>query len=143
MAELTDEQIAREEEFLSGMPRVNLGALFLPPVWGAAHGLWVAILFYPLWLVADNCFYGAFANPSPLSIGLALIVLVSLVAATVVFAVLGQPFAAHWSAARGVTKEQYLRRQRVWAAVSIIVGVAMVAAATYYNLEIRPTLPEL
>ena len=115
MAELTDEQIAREEEFLSGMPRVNLGALFLPPVWGAAHGLWVAILFYPLWLVADNCFYGAFANPSPLSIGRALIVLVS----------------------------QYLRRQRVWAVVSIIVGVAMVAAATYYNLEIRPTLPEL
>ena len=143
MAELTDEQIAREEEFLSGMPRVNLGALFLPPVWGAAHGLWVAILFYPLWLFADNCFYGAWSNPSPLSIGVALAVFASLAAGTVVFAILGQPFAAHWSAARGMTKEQYLRRQRIWAVASIVVGVAMILAATYYNLEIRPTLPEL
>ena len=143
MAELTDEQIAHEEEFLSGMPRVNLGALFLPPVWGAAHGLWVAILFYPLWLFADNCFYGAWSNPSPLSIGVALAVFASLAAGTVVFAILGQPFAAHWSAARGMTKEQYLRRQRMWAVASIVVGVAMILAATYYNLEVRPTLPEL
>ena len=31
---LTDEQIAEEEKFLAGLPRVNLGALFLAPVWG-------------------------------------------------------------------------------------------------------------
>ena len=45
MAELTDEQIAREEEFLSGMPPLNVGALFLPPIWGPAHGMWATILF--------------------------------------------------------------------------------------------------
>lgn len=143
MAELTDEQIAREEEFLSGMPRVNVGALFLPPVWGAAHGMWAAILFYPLWLLADNCFYYAFSTPSPLSVGLALLVFASLAAGTVVFAILGQPFAAHWSAARGVTKEQYLRRQRIWAIASVVVGMAMIVLATYYNLEIRPGMGEL
>ena len=38
-AELTDEQIAQEQEFLRGLPRVNLGALLLPPVWGAGHGM--------------------------------------------------------------------------------------------------------
>ena len=36
---LTDEQIAEEEKFLAGLPRVNLGALFLAPVWGPAHGI--------------------------------------------------------------------------------------------------------
>ena len=43
---LTDEQIAEEEKFLAGLPRVNLGALFLAPVWGPAHGMWAAFLFF-------------------------------------------------------------------------------------------------
>jgi len=34
----------------------------------------------------------------------------------------------------------YLRRQRIWAAVSVVAGCAMIAGATYYNLVIRPTL---
>ena len=42
MTELTDEQIAREEKFLEGIPRLNIGALFLPPIWGPAHGMWAA-----------------------------------------------------------------------------------------------------
>ena len=61
MTELTDEQIAREEKFLEGIPRLNIGALFLPPIWGPAHGMWAAILFYPIWLFADNMFYAAYA----------------------------------------------------------------------------------
>ena len=48
MTELTDEQIAREEKFLEGIPRLNIGALFLPPIWGPAHGMWAAILFLSL-----------------------------------------------------------------------------------------------
>ena len=54
--ELTDEEIAREEKFLKGVPRVNIGALFLPPIWGPAHGMWAAILFYPIWLFAITPF---------------------------------------------------------------------------------------
>ena len=51
MAELTDEQIAEEEKFLEGIPRLNVGALFAPPIWGPVHGLWVTIGFYPLMAV--------------------------------------------------------------------------------------------
>ncbi|MEG0459959.1 MAG: viscotoxin-A3, partial [Gordonibacter sp.] len=58
-AGLTDEQIANEERFLEGIPRLNIGALFLPPIWGPAHGFWASILFYPVWLFADNTFYAA------------------------------------------------------------------------------------
>lgn len=138
--ELTDEQIAREEEFLSGVPFLNIGAFFLPPIWGPAHGMWATILFYPIWLFADNMFYAAYAERSPLSVIVAVVVGVVLVALTLAFARLGQPFAAHRAAARGVSKEEYLKRERIWAVVCIVVGCIMLAAATYYNLTIRPTL---
>ena len=114
MTELTDEQIAREEKFLEGIPRLNIGALFLPPIWGPAHGMWAAILFYPIWLFADNTFYAAFTERTPLAIGIALIVLLTLTVGTVVFA--------------------------IWTIASVIAGIAMIAAATYYNLVIRPTV---
>ena len=68
MTELTDEQIAREEKFLEGIPRLNIGALFLPPIWGPAHGMWAAILFYPIWLFADNAFYAAWTERTPLAL---------------------------------------------------------------------------
>ena len=133
MTELTDEQIAREEKFLEGIPRLNIGALFLPPIWAA-------ILFYPIWLFADNTFYAAFTERTPLAIGIALIVLLTLTVGTVVFAILGQPFAAHRAASLGQDKETYLKRERIWTIASVIAGIAMIAAATYYNLVIRPTV---
>lgn len=138
--ELTDEQIAREEEFLSGIPLLNIGAFFLPPIWGPAHGMWATILFYPIWLFADNMFYAAYTERSLLAIVVAVIVGLVLAVLTLVFARLGHPFAAHRAASRGVDKEEYLKRERIWAVVCVVVGCIMLAAATYYNLAIRPTL---
>ena len=140
MTELTDEQIAAEEKFLQGIPRWNIGALLLPPIWGPAHGFWVTILFYPLWLFADNSFYAAYAERSPLAIALAVVVGVVLVGVTVLFARLSQPYAAHRAVDRGVSKETYVRRERVWAVVCVVVGFAMIALATWYNLSVRPGL---
>ena len=137
---LTDEQIAQEEEFLRGIPRINIGALFLPPIWGPAHGIWAAILYYPIWLFADNTFYAAVTQRTVPSIVFAVIVFATLLAVTVAFSLIGQPVAAHRAASKGVSKEDYLRRERIWTIVSVIVGVAMIAAATYYNLVIRPTI---
>ena len=31
---ITEEQYAAEERLLQGVPRVNIGALFMPPIWG-------------------------------------------------------------------------------------------------------------
>ena len=139
-AVLTDEQIANEERFLKGIPRLNIGALFLPPIWGPAHGFWASILFYPVWLFADNTFYAAWTERTPLAIIIATVVFVSLTAGTVAFSLIGQPLAAHRAASRGIDKEAYLKRQRIWAVVGVAVGLAMIAAATYYNLVIRPTV---
>ena len=45
---------AYKNALVEGLPPINLGALFMPPIWGPAHGIWVTILFYPIWLSADN-----------------------------------------------------------------------------------------
>ncbi|WP_251178810.1 viscotoxin-A3 [Adlercreutzia agrestimuris] len=140
MVELTDEQIAQEEAFLEGIPRINIGALFLPPVWGAAHGFWVSLLFYPLWLVADNLFFAAYTERTFFSIAIALVVFISLLLGTIAFSLIGQPLAAHRAAAQGLDKPTYLRRQKVWAVVSVVVGLIMIASATYYNLFLRAGL---
>lgn len=140
MAGLTDEQIAEEEKFLQGLPRVNLGALFLAPVWGPAHGMWAAFLFFVAWLFTDNVIYAAVTEPTALSVVLAVVMTVALVGATVVFAIVSQPFAAHRAENRGESREHYLRRQRVWAVASAVVAVIVVVLATYYNLEIRPAV---
>lgn len=140
MAELTDEQIKAEEEFLRGMPPINIGAFLLPPIWGPAHGMWATIVYYPIWLFADNVFYAAWSERTPLAIGVGAVVFVTLLAITLVFARLSQPFAAHRAVARGISKERYLKRERVWAVACAAVGAAALAAATYYNLAVRPTV---
>lgn len=137
---LTDEQIAAEEKFLRGLPRVNWGAFFLAPVWGPAHGMWAAFLFFPAWLVADNVIYGAVSEPTALNVAFAVFIIAAIAVMTVVFAIVSQPFAAHRAEALGESREHYLRRQRVWAVVSAIIAVIVVALATWYNLDMRPAM---
>lgn len=139
-SELSDEQIRAEEKFLKGVPRVNIAAFLMPAIWGPAHGIWVTILYYPLWLLADNCFVGAFVARTPLSIAFAVIVAVALFAMTLAFSIISQPLALHRAVEMGVSKETYLRRQRVWAIAMAVVAAIALAAATYYNLCVNPEM---
>lgn len=123
---------------MQGVPPVNVAAFLLPPIWGPAHGIWASIAFYPLWIFADNMFYLAYSQRTPLAITLGLLVFVSLALITLIFARLSQPLALHRALDRGISKETYLKRQRIWMIVCIIIGVIALAAATYYNIVIRP-----
>ena len=140
MAELTDEQIAAEEKWLKGLPRINWGAFLMPGIWGPAHGFWVCILFYPLWVFIDYLIYGAYINPEPWAIAIAVIAGVILFGITLAFAIVSQPFAAHRAEAKGVSREKYLKRERIWAVVCFLLAVVALAWATYYNLEVRTVL---
>ena len=128
---ITEEQYAAEERLLQGVPRVNIGALFMPPIWGAAHGMWATIIFYPLWIVADTCFVNAIAFHTPVAIALGILVFAMLTAGTVAFSVVSQPFALHRALSRGVSKE------------TVVVGLIAIALATYYNLFMNPKLAGL
>lgn len=137
MAELTDEQIAEEEKFLAGLPRVNVGALLMPGIWGPAHGFWPCILFYPLYVFLDNLIFGAYVDPQPLTIALIVIVTVLFIGVSIAFSLISQPIAAHRADGKGVSRERYLRRERIWTVVSILLAIAALAWATYYNLNVR------
>lgn len=125
---------------MEGLPPINIGALFMPPIWGAANGIWLAIIYYPVWLLADNLFYGAYSDPQPLTVVLSIITAVILALVTIVFARAGQGYACQRALSMGKTKEQYLKSQKKWAVAMVIMAVVMIAAATCYNLVIRPTL---
>lgn len=125
---------------MEGLPPLNIGALFMPPIWGAANGIWLAIIYYPVWLLADNLFYGAYSDPQPLTVVLSIITAVILALVTIVFARAGQGYACQRALSMGKTKEQYLKSQKKWAVAMVLMAVVMIAAATYYNLVIRPTL---
>ena len=129
-----------EEISLEGLPPLNLGALFMPPIWGPAHGIWITILYYPAWLLIDNLFYGVYENPQPLTITLAVIAGLILAGVTIVFARASQVYALRRDLSRGKTKEQYRKRQVIWAITMGILAAVMLGAATYYNLVIRPTI---
>ena len=140
MAELTDQQIAEEEEFLKGLPRVNIGALAMPGIWGPCHGFWVCILFYPLMIFVDYVVFGAYLDPQPWTIALAFLGVAAYIVLSVVFSIVSQPFAAHRAENKGVSRERYLKREHIWAVVCVIVLIVALAWATYYNLDIRTAL---
>lgn len=137
---LTDEQIVEEEKFLAGLPRVNLGALFLAPVWGPAHGMWAAFLFFVAWLFADNVIYAATVEPTAMNVVLAILMAAGAGGRNRGVRHRGAAFRGASGREHGVSRETYLRRQRIWAVVGAIIAVAIVAFATWYNLDLRPTL---
>lgn len=141
---MTKEEKLRHEhhqQVMKGLLPINLGALFMPPIWGPANGIWITILYYPLWLFADNLFYEAFTNPAPLSITFSIVVGVLLAVATIIFARVSQGYACERAISMGRTKEWYIKRQRIWAVAMGLLAAVMLAAATYYNFAIRPTMP--
>lgn len=105
--------------------------------------MWATIIFYPLWIVADTCFVNAIAFHTPVAIALGILVFAMLTAGTVAFSVVSQPFALHRALSRGVSKETYLKRQKIWAVASVVVGLIAIALATYYNLFMNPKLAGL
>lgn len=140
MAELTDEQIKAEEEFMRGLPRFNVAAFLLPPIWGPAHGFWVTILYYPIWLFVDNLFFATYNDPQPLGVILSILAFAALLGITIAFAIVSQPIAAHRAQDKGISRRTYMKRQRYWAIGCAIGAVVMLSLATYYNLVIRPTV---
>ena len=117
------------------MPAVNLGALFMPALWGPAHGQWFMILFYPLWLMLDNLVYGAVHGNYP---GWIAALAVTMTAAfTILYATRANTYGYVRVAAEKLP-EEYLATERKWSVLFVIIGVAFIVFASWYNLAIRP-----
>lgn len=124
-------------EALPVLPAFNLAAFLIPPVWGPAHGQWVGAIFLPIWLFMDSII--ATADRSPFGWLVAAFVVLATLAFQAVFArrANGLAFRRVWDR---VTVEEFVARQRVWAAVSIPLAVALVGWAVYFRLVLAPGL---
>lgn len=125
------------EEYLEGMPKINIGALLMPPIWGPAKGIWATILWYPLWIFADNCLFAWYSTGTVISTVFGILTILLLAAGTVIFAKLSAPYAAVRAVQKGKTKEEFQRGEFLWAIASAILAIIFIALATYYNLALR------
>ena len=115
------------------LPRFNLAAFALPPVWGVFHGQWVGVLFVPIWVFVDSA-------ASTASRGI-----VSLVGAVVLalFTVIFQVFFAKrangviWRNTAGhMSVDEFRRRQRLWAVFCVPLGIFVYAWMIHYRLVV-------
>lgn len=127
----------REDDPLPHMPRVNLGALFMPALWGPVHGQWYMILYYPLWLVLDNIIYASVHGVG--NIPLTVIACALTAAFTIYYAIHANTW-GYVRVASEKTPEEYLHKERIWAVVFILMAVAFLVLATWYNIARRPYL---
>jgi len=127
------------EEPLPVLPRFNLAAFLIPPVWGPAHGQWAGAFFLPIWLFADSTVV------SSLDSGLGP----KLVAVAVVVATLA---AQLWFASRAnglawrrvcdhTSIPEFLARQRVWAIAAIPAALLLIGWALWFDVVYRPAHP--
>ncbi|MDR1359311.1 MAG: hypothetical protein LBJ48_08200 [Coriobacteriales bacterium] len=137
------EQFAEPD--LSGLPRINWGALLMPAVWGPVHGQWITILFYPLWLFADTSLtnaviFGGLGSGLLSTGGLATILAATVVLGTAAVTFLYASTAgrkAYLRVAERMTLQEYLARERVWTVVCALIALLFIVLATWYNLAVR------
>ena len=136
---LTGRILLDADEPVPSLPRFNLAAFLIPPIWGPAHGIWAGAIFLPIWLFADSVIVSAVRyGERGQWIGAALVI-----AATLAFEYF---FArrANGVAFRRImhkaTAGEYARRQRTWAIVAIPVAAALIGWGVYFDTVLASTL---
>ncbi len=117
------------------LPKINIGALFATPVWGPAHGHWITVLLYPLWVFVDDTILAAVKNG-----GVAIVLAAIVTAGTIAFCIFFSRTAGEKSYLRVADKvpiQTYLKREKIWAVVSVLISITVVCIATWYNLAIN------
>lgn len=119
------------DEPVPTLPAFNLAAFLIPPVWGPVHGQWAGAVFLPIWLFMDSII--ATARDTRFGWLMAAFVVASTLAFQFVFArrANGMAYRRVWER---TTVDEFVRRQRVWARVSVPAALALVAWAVYFRL---------
>jgi len=113
------------------LPRFNLAAFLIPPIWGPAHGQWAGAVFLPVWLFADGAIRSA--GEGGIALTGALIVALGTVAAQAWFATHANGLA--WRrVADTVDVDTFVARQRRWAWASVPVAAALLGWAIWFDL---------
>lgn len=135
---LTGRIVLIGDEPVPVLPRFNLAAFLIPPIWGPAHGQWIGAAFLPIWLFMDSIIakesYGG---------SVTRVAAIGVVGFTLAFQVWfgsrgnGLAFRRVWDK---TTVDAFVRGQRIWAVVSVPVAAALVGWAVYFHLVLEATL---
>lgn len=121
---------------LPRLPKFNLAAFLIPPIWGPAHGAWAGFFVLPIWLFADNVVVSAIGGSAVRIVGAVLVVL-----GTLLF--------QYWFARRAnglafrrvcdrIPLQTFIRQQRLWAIVAVPLAAALIGWVIYFHLVIEP-----
>ena len=114
------------------LPRFNLAAFLVPPIWGPAHGQWVGVVFLPMWLFVDSIVASGGAGGVPTR-SASLVVVVATLAFQAFFAKRANGLA--WRrVAEKVPVALFARRERWWAIASVPVAAALLGWAVWFHL---------
>ncbi len=125
--------VLADDEQVPHLPRFNLAAFLVPPVWGPGHGQWAGAVFLPMWLFMDSVVASA-EGRGGLAVGAAAVVAITF-GMQAWFASRANGLAWRRIADR-VSVEEYLRRERIWLAVCVPLAVLIYGWGLYYRLVI-------
>jgi len=132
-------RLLADDEPVPTMSRFNLGAFLMPPIWGPANGAWAGAIFLPIWLFADSVIVSAARRGGMgLWIGAAFVI-----AATLAFEYFFARRAngvAYRRVMHKMSAEEFARRQRIWAIMSIPIAFALIGWGLYFDIVLWPVL---
>lgn len=134
-AGITGRVVLAEGEPVPALPRFNLAAFLIPPVWGPAHGQWAGAIFLPLWVFADSTFRTA--GEGAATAVAAVVVGTGTLAAMAWFGkrANGLAWRRRWDQ---VTVARFARVQRRWALAAVPAAAALLSLALYFDLVVLP-----
>jgi hypothetical protein len=136
---VTGRIVLADDEPVPSLPRFNIGAFVLPPIWGPAHHQWVGAIFLPIWLFMDSIVGTANSGGVPTLIAAPTVVAITL-AFQAYFAKRANGL-AYRAVCDRMSVAEYVRRERWWTIACVPAAAALVAWAVWFDVVVRPTLP--
>lgn len=121
---------------LPRLPKFNLAAFLIPPIWGPAHGAWAGFFVLPIWLFADSVVVSAVGGSAIRVAGAVLVVLGTLLF-QYWFALRANGLAFRRTCDR-VPLAAFERQQRIWAFVAVPLAAALIGWMIYFHAVIEP-----
>jgi hypothetical protein len=114
------------------LPRFNLAAFLIPPIWGPAHGQWVGAIFLPMWLFVDSIIGSAGAGGMATRVASYLVIATTL-AFQAFFAKRANGLVWRRIADR-TTVADFAKRQLIWAVASVPAAAIIVGWAVWFHM---------
>ena len=131
--------VLADDEPVPSLPRFNIGAFFMPPIWGPAHGQWVGALFHPIWLFMDSIVGTVNSGGIPTLVAAPTVIAITL--AFQAFFAKRANGVAYRAVCDRMSVAEFRRRQFWWAVGCVPAAILLVAWALWFDVVVRPTLP--